>query len=134
MQSKFSIESGLNSIRMRSSFVTTILLCVMFFQSCKSRELVSSSKGLRDTNFDVSYDEVTKKYKVSCRQDRIHTYTNGDQTCSPTFASEPEILKACETDAAGKCGAGSMWTLDMCTEFRFARLESLTSCLIGEIF
>jgi hypothetical protein len=96
------------------------------FQFCKSREPVSSSKGLRDTNFDVSYDEVTKKYKVSCRRDRIHTYDNGDQTCTPTFATESEILKACETDATGKCGAGSMWTLDMCTDFRFARLESLT--------
>ncbi|MCX6116786.1 MAG: hypothetical protein NT027_04540 [Proteobacteria bacterium] len=126
MQSQFWDISNSHLRVVRLYIAMTIFLAAMFSQSCKSREPVSSSKGLRDTNFDVSYDEITKKYKVSCKQDKIHTYANGDQTCTPTFATEAELLKACETEAGGKCGAGSMWTLDMCTEFRFARLESLT--------
>ncbi|MCX6118219.1 MAG: PQQ-binding-like beta-propeller repeat protein [Proteobacteria bacterium] len=102
------------------------LVFASVISNCKAREPVSSAKGLKDTNFDVSFDDITQKYKVSCKMDRIHTYDSGEQTCTPRFATEPELLKACETQAPGKCGVGYMWTLDLCENFRFAKLETMT--------
>ncbi|MCX6117605.1 MAG: PQQ-binding-like beta-propeller repeat protein [Proteobacteria bacterium] len=102
------------------------LVFASVISNCKARDPVSSVKELKDTNYDVSYDEITQKYKVSCKMDRIHTYDTGEQTCTPRFASEPELLKACETQAPGKCGVGYMWTLDLCENFRFAKLEAMT--------